>query len=150
MEAEDRESRLSRIGIFILRGLLGLFILTIQAFFVIQKLQYTPSFATSYGLIGFIMLNALILLLPICPPMLWKITARALLISIILFLLIDVIWIVSGRMTLDMFVRRWSEGQSLGYAIGAFLMMFFVQWMALLLLVPLRRPEKSSDENYWL
>lgn len=150
MEAEDRESRLSRIGIFILRGLLGLFALSIAAFFFLYALPITPYSAKNYGWIGFLMLNALFLFLPINPPMLWKITARALLLSVILFILIDVIWIGLGGMTLDMFVRRWSGWQSLGDAIGAFLMLFFVQWMALLVLVPLRRPEKTSDENYWL
>jgi hypothetical protein len=70
--------------------------------------------------------------------------------SIILLMLIDGIWIGLGEMTLDRFVDRWSEGQSLGYGIGAFLMFFCLEWMALLVLVPLRRPEKTSDDNYWL
>jgi hypothetical protein len=150
MEADDRESRLSRIGFFILRGLIGLFTLSIAGFFFLYALPIKPYSAKNYGLIGFLLLNALFLLLPINPPMLWKITARALLMSIILLILIDGIWIGLGEMTLDSFVDRWSEGQYLGYGIGAFLMFFCLEWMALLVLVPLRRPEKTSDENYWL
>jgi len=150
MNPEEGEYILIRVAVYALRGLVGLFTLSIAAFFFLYALPITPYSAKNYRLIGFLLLHALFLLLPINPPMLWKITARALLISIILFVFIDGIWIGLGKMTLDRLVDRWSEGQSLVYGIGAFLMIFFLEWMALLVLVPIRRPEKTSEENYWL
>jgi hypothetical protein len=149
-EAQDRESRLSRIGIFILRGLFGLFMLSIALFFVLYSLPITPNGVKNFGLVGFLIVNIFFCIFPIKPPFFWKIIVRSFLATVCLFVLIDGIWIGAGGKSFERFVEGWTESQSLGYSLGAFLMIFFLEFLALLVLVPLRRPEKTSDEKYWL
>jgi hypothetical protein len=149
MSKEDRTDRYLTIFGYIVSVSIGSSILCFGLLIYTFTFLYSPR-AGMAGILTFILVNFFVIVFPSRPPILLQVSKKAFFAAVILMLPYFGSWVGKGRMSIERISENLSDSEFLAAYVLLFFFLFAVELIALTFLLPLRRPEKPSDDNYWL